>query len=96
MNGRSESHRVDSLPAPVVALLRAVHDALDLPLPGLTDADERAYARLLAQRARDARVILAGVIDDGHEAGGAAVSLRAWVDRVPVTYTPWTDERGAR
>ncbi|MGA5201372.1 hypothetical protein [Streptomyces variegatus] len=96
MNGRTNSHRVGSFPEPVVALLRAVHDALDLPLPGLTDADERTYARLLAQRARDARVILAGVLDDGHEAGGAAVSLRAWMDREPVTYTPWSEDGGAR
>ncbi|GAA2218786.1 hypothetical protein [Streptomyces indiaensis] len=96
MSGRTDSNRVDSLPGPVVALLRAVHDTLDLPLPGLTDADERAYARLVVHRARDARVILAGVLDDGHEAGRAALSLRAWVDREPVTYTPWTDERGAR
>jgi hypothetical protein len=96
MKGRINSQRVGSFPEPVVALLRAVHDALDLPLPGLTDADERAYARLLAQRARDARVILAGVLDDGHEAGGAAVSLRAWMDREPVTYTPWIKDGGAR
>jgi hypothetical protein len=96
MSGHTSSLRVDSFPGPVVALLRAVHDALDLALPGLTDADERAYARLLAQRARDARVILAGVLDDGHEAGGAAVSLRAWMDREPATYTPWTKGGGAR
>jgi hypothetical protein len=96
MNGGTNSQRVESFPEPVVALLRAVRDALDLPLPGLTDADERAYARLLAQRARDARVILAGVLDDGHEAGGAAVSLRAWMDREPVTYTPWIEDGGAR
>ncbi|MFJ4974946.1 hypothetical protein ACIP6X_06340 [Streptomyces coeruleorubidus] len=96
MSGRTNSLRVDSFPEPVVALLRAVHDALDLPLPGLTDADERAYALLLAQRARDARVILAGVLDDGHEAGGAAVSLRAWMDREPVTYTPWIKGGGVR
>ncbi|MFD8396462.1 hypothetical protein ACFV2N_46655 [Streptomyces sp. NPDC059680] len=59
MTKRTNPERVDSLPEPVLALLRAVHDALDIPLPGLTDADERAYARLLELRAMHARVTLA-------------------------------------
>ncbi|MFI5977965.1 hypothetical protein [Streptomyces sp. NPDC051452] len=82
--------RLASLPEPVVALLRAVHDALDLPLPGLTDADERAYARLLDRRVMEARVSLACVLLDGHKVGGAAARLRDMVKLGPVTYTPWT------
>lgn len=85
-----------SLPEPVTELLRAVHDALNLPLPGLTDEDERAYASLLANRAREARVILVGILHDGHEPGRAAVALRGWLDRWPVTYTPWSSDGGAR
>lgn len=83
--------RLGCLSEPVVALLRAVHDALDLPLPGLTDADERAYARLLDRRAMEARVALACVLQDEHELGGAAATLREMVQLGPVTYTPWTD-----
>ncbi|MDL2080778.1 hypothetical protein QNN03_30470 [Streptomyces sp. GXMU-J15] len=81
--------RLACLPAPVVALLRAVHDALDVPLPGLTDADERAHAVLLHQRAREAWIVLGYVLDDGHEVGPSAESLRAWTARNPVEYTPW-------
>ncbi|MGW3026346.1 hypothetical protein [Streptomyces sp. NPDC001221] len=96
MNERTAPQRADSLPEPVVALLRAVHDALDIPLPGLTDGDERAYATLLARRAMEARITLACILQDGHEVGWAAASLRDQVKRGPVTYTPWTDDRGAR
>ncbi|POX54857.1 hypothetical protein [Streptomyces sp. Ru72] len=88
--------RLDSLPEPVAALLRAVHDALDIPLPGLTDADERAYTTLLARRVMEARVTLACILQDGHEVGWAAASLREQVKRGPVTYTPWTDGGGER
>ncbi|MFI1203814.1 hypothetical protein ACH4VR_31010 [Streptomyces sp. NPDC020883] len=86
---------LDSLPDAVAALLRAVHEALDIPLPDVTDADERAYATLLQGRSISARVILAGVLQDGHNVGRAAESLRLWTAERPVTYTPWTDDGGA-
>ncbi|MEU5078130.1 MULTISPECIES: hypothetical protein [Streptomyces] len=87
--------RADSLPAPAVALLRAVHGALELPLPGLTDADERAYHVLMHDRASQARIILECVLIDGHELGPAAERLNTWTAELPVNYTPWTDGRGA-
>ncbi|WP_059048291.1 hypothetical protein [Streptomyces acidiscabies] len=87
--------RLASLPEPVGALLRAVHDTLDIPLPGLTDADERAHAKLLQQRSGRAQVILACVLDDGHDFGRAAETLRSWTADMPVTYTPWTYGGGA-
>ncbi|MFD8393074.1 hypothetical protein ACFV2N_28695 [Streptomyces sp. NPDC059680] len=96
MNQRANPQRVDSLPEPVVALLRAVHDALDIPLPGLTDADERAYARLLELRAMHARVTMACILQDGHGVGQSASFLRDRLEREPVTYTPWTGDGGAR
>ncbi|MEU5302738.1 hypothetical protein ACH4YO_18630 [Streptomyces noursei] len=86
---------LDSLPEAVVALLRAVHEALDIPLPAVTKADDRAYAGLLQGRSIDARVILAGVLHDGHNVGRAAESLRAWAAERPVTYTPWSGDGGA-
>ncbi|MCL3998014.1 hypothetical protein [Streptomyces lavenduligriseus] len=89
------SVRANSLPAPAVALLRALHDALRLPLPGLTDADERAYHVLLHDRASRARIILECVLIDGHELGPAAERLNTWTAELPVTYTPWTDDRGS-
>ncbi|MEU2436593.1 hypothetical protein ABZ595_10365 [Streptomyces rubradiris] len=87
--------RADSLPAPAVALLRAVRDALALPLPGLTDTDERAYHVLMHDRASQARIILECVLTDGHDLGPAAERLNTWTAEAPVTYTPWTDDRGA-
>ncbi|MET8805546.1 hypothetical protein [Streptomyces sp. NPDC004546] len=96
MNKRTALAYVDSLPEPVTALLRAVHDALDIPLPGLTDADEHAYATLLARRAMEARVTLAGILQDGHEMGRCAATLRAWTIQAPVTYTPWTNDGDKR
>ncbi|MFF8989557.1 hypothetical protein ACF09H_06260 [Streptomyces sp. NPDC014983] len=87
--------RIDSLPEPVVALLRAVYDALDLPLPGLTDADERAYHVLMHDRASLARVVLSGVLVNGHNLGPAAAMLNQWTAGAPVTYTPWRDKGGA-
>ncbi|WP_153813467.1 hypothetical protein [Streptomyces sp. SUK 48] len=91
----SEPVRIDSLPEPVVSLLRAVHDALDLPLPGLTDADERAYHVLMHDRASRARIVLAGVLADRHDLGPADAMLREWTAGAPVTYTPWIDRGGA-
>ncbi|MFY1677780.1 hypothetical protein [Streptomyces sp. WMMC905] len=87
--------RLASLPEAAVELLRAVHDALDIPLPGLTDKDEHAHTRLLETRAREARVTLATVLDQGHEVGPAARTLRVWTAQCPVAYTPWIDDGGA-
>ncbi|WEB41363.1 hypothetical protein MOV08_20190 [Streptomyces yunnanensis] len=87
--------RLDSLPEAAVALLRAVYDALDIPLPDTTAADQRAYDTLLHRRSVDARVILDGVLHEDHMVGLAAEVLREWTARRPVTYTPWTDDGGA-
>ncbi|MFF5675282.1 hypothetical protein ACFY8S_35125 [Streptomyces hygroscopicus] len=78
----------------VMALLRAVHDALDLPLPGLADEDEREHYHLLTDRTACARVVLAGVLDRGFAFESAAAYLRGRTDGAPVTYTPWQYEGG--
>ncbi|MFG2634349.1 hypothetical protein ACGFX8_10445 [Streptomyces sp. NPDC048362] len=96
MTERTNPEQVDTLPEPVVALLRAVHDALDIPLPGATDADERAYDRLLDRRAMHARVTLACILQDGHGVGRSAAVLRDLTSREPVTYTPWIAAGGER
>ncbi|MER7787933.1 hypothetical protein [Streptomyces sp. NPDC097640] len=76
----------------VTALLRAVHHALDLPLPDITDEDEREHRALLISRATDARVVLAGVLEQDHDVARAAERLRWWIADDPVTYTPWKDK----
>lgn len=78
----------------VTALLRAVHDALDLPLPDLTGEDRREHARVLISRAADARIILAGVLEQDHDMASAAEMLRRWIADEQVTYTPWEDNGG--
>ncbi|MBW8088588.1 hypothetical protein IGW14_11240 [Streptomyces hygroscopicus subsp. hygroscopicus] len=78
----------------VMALLRAVHDALDLPLPGLSDQDEREHYYLLTDRAAAARVVLAGVLERDHAFESAAAYLRGRTEGAPVTYTPWQDKGG--
>ena len=75
----------------VLVLLRAVHDALDLPLPDITEWDEQTHARLLTSRAADARRALAGVLEQGHGMEMTARLLGRWTADQPVTYTPWTD-----
>ncbi|MFE5122927.1 hypothetical protein [Streptomyces sp. NPDC056669] len=76
----------------VMALLRAVHDALDLPLPDITDRDDRAHRRLLFNRATDARCVLAGALEQGYSLETAAEMLRRWTATSPVTYAPWMDK----
>ncbi|MFI0736840.1 hypothetical protein ACH4PU_01845 [Streptomyces sp. NPDC021100] len=83
------------LPEAAVALLRAVHDALDIPLPGLSDEDERAYHLLLQHRTSDVRVIVADVLGMGHDIGHSAQTLSAWTSQEPVTYTAWDGGGGA-
>ncbi|MDP9608858.1 hypothetical protein [Streptomyces demainii] len=78
----------------VMALLRAVHDALDLPLPGLADQDEREHYHLLTDRAAVARVVLAGVLERDYAFESAAAYLRGRTKGAPVTYTPWEDKGG--
>lgn len=80
----------------VTALLRAVYDALNLPLPDITAKDEQEYRLLLAIRATDVRVILAGVLEQDHDIARASEHLSRWIAEAPVTYAPWEDERGAR
>ncbi|MCQ6245255.1 hypothetical protein [Streptomyces malaysiensis] len=76
----------------VTSLLRAVHDALDLPLPDITDEAEREHRALLISRTAHARIILAGVLEQDHDIARAAEHLDRWIADEPVTYTPWEDK----
>lgn len=81
-----------ALPEDVTALLRAVHDALDLPSPAATPVDIEEHGRVLEARASDARIILASVLKAGLTADPAAAAgqLTGWIAERPVTYTPYT------
>jgi hypothetical protein len=79
----------DELNPDVRALLDAVHAALDVPLPGLEDRDERAYVRILAARASAVKYAAAGV-GSGMTVGTAAAYIEACIAANPCTYGVWT------
>jgi hypothetical protein len=75
---------------PAMTLMGAVLDAIDLPLPGLGDADERAHRRLLRARVGSAIAALSASVDQGLAVDPAY--LREMTDRYPVTYAVWTPD----
>ncbi|MFD7319359.1 hypothetical protein [Streptomyces sp. NPDC059883] len=80
---------MSDLPEPVAELLAAIADSLNLPLPVLSDADERAHAVLLRARSvrvRDAALL---ILEDGHPIDRAAQWIREEAAARPATYTPW-------
>ncbi|WP_424861669.1 hypothetical protein [Streptomyces sp. MMS24-I29] len=73
-------------------LLAAVVAALDLPLPSLDPADERARRRLLELRALDVRVVLDVLARSPHYPGAVAESaaeVRRRTEREPIDYAPF-------
>ncbi|MCC3652714.1 hypothetical protein LIX60_14835 [Streptomyces sp. S07_1.15] len=77
------------IPAPVRELLAALADAVDLPLPDITDADERRAGYVLRDRARSAVVVARTVLDNGHDPAHAAAYLRRRTAETPADYQPW-------
>jgi hypothetical protein len=74
----------------VTDLLAAVVEALDVPLPGLDDADERAQHRLMERRTSLVRATLASILaHPGPLDGREARVLRRQTELSPVTYTVW-------
>ncbi|MFE7427823.1 hypothetical protein [Streptomyces sp. NPDC057545] len=80
-------------------LLAAVVAALDLPLPTIDEADERAHHRLLELRAGDVRVVLEVLARSPYYPGAvteSAAEIRRRTDREPVDYAPFVfREEGA-
>ncbi len=84
-----------ALPDDVRELLAAVRDALNIPMPGIDDADERAHYRVLRERAATARIALDGVLDRGHGLADCASWVSRCIAEMPVTYTVWVPEQAA-
>ncbi|MGW6943788.1 hypothetical protein ACWGF3_32935 [Streptomyces xanthophaeus] len=80
MNERTEVAYVD--------LLAAIVQALDLPLPSITEADERLYYRLLDRRALAVRLIIESNRAVTRDPRLAANAIRTRTAEEPVTYTP--------
>jgi hypothetical protein len=81
------------LSSDVLDLLAAIRDALDVPLPSLAEADERAWHRLMARRLSELHVTLSVALDpkwaDGVDAAHEAAQIRQRTAATPVTYTVW-------
>ncbi|MFE3903222.1 hypothetical protein ACFXPY_23640 [Streptomyces sp. NPDC059153] len=80
-------------------LLAAVVAALDLPLPAVDEAAERAHHRLLELRALDVRVVLDVLTRSRHPQAVAesAADIRYRTAGWPVDYAPFVlrEEEGA-
>jgi hypothetical protein len=76
-----------------VDLLRTIHDALDVPLPGLRPEDESAYHRVMEQRMNAVRCALQGLLAyPGRIDRSSAERIRARVAQSPVAYTAYAPE----
>ena len=76
-----------ALPGPLVELLGAVVEALDVPIAD-RPADDKQRAELLTVRAADTRVILELLLAHG-DIAHSAMRLREWTAEHPVTYPTW-------
>ncbi|MFD3777967.1 hypothetical protein [Streptomyces sp. NPDC058612] len=81
MNERTEAAHV--------ALLDAIMDALNLPLPSIAETDERLYYRLLERRALTVRITLRANLTVSRDPQLAADAIRIRTAEEPVTYTPF-------
>lgn len=82
---------MSELHADVRDLLAALYEALDVPSPDITVADEKAHYELIERRAFDARIVIASLLKHDDVDPGATAQLREWTAARPVTYTPWQD-----
>ncbi|MFF1557049.1 hypothetical protein [Streptomyces sp. NPDC058279] len=85
MNERTEAAHVD--------LLEAIVAALNLPLPSITEADERLYYRLLERRALAVRIVIESNRAVSRDPRLAAAAIRTRTAEEPVTYTLWEDKK---
>ncbi|MFD4144250.1 hypothetical protein [Streptomyces sp. NPDC058572] len=86
------SERIE--PAGAVAdLLAAIVEALDVPLPSIDAADERAYHRLLERRTSDVRIALEVKLHYlGNDVRDTTDAIRRRTAAAPITYTPFDVE----
>lgn len=79
-----------TLSSSVLDLLAAIRDAVDVPLPGTGDADERAWHRLMYQRLTDLHTSLDVALDakwaDTTDPADEAAHIRRRTAAAPVTY----------
>ncbi|MFJ9807123.1 hypothetical protein ACIRTB_02645 [Streptomyces sp. NPDC101158] len=75
----------------VTELLKAIAEALDLPVPSIREGDDHKFQRLLIDRATNVWVAVTVLLQ--HPGSGALKHTTAYVRRHtadhPVTYTPF-------
>lgn len=101
MNGRkamqAPSLTLGALPPAVSDLLAAVIEALDLPLPAITQDAERAYAAAAEKRMSNVRIVLSTMLDwPTVDISTDAADLRTRTAEVPADYAPfqWAEDGG--
>ncbi|MDJ0346747.1 hypothetical protein [Streptomyces sp. PH10-H1] len=78
-----------ALPADVVELLQAIHDALIVPA-AKDPVDDLARLALFDRRTGDVRVVVAHLLKSQYlTATDSAETLRTWTAERPVTYAPF-------
>lgn len=82
----------------VLELLAAIRDALDVPLPGVEDRDERRFCWLLDDRRSAVYSTLAAILDgaDPQIGDSDTAYIRRRIEDRPVTYTVWVDPDPAK
>ncbi|MET9876555.1 hypothetical protein ABZZ36_18300 [Actinacidiphila glaucinigra] len=79
-----------TLPPDVQALIEAIFDAVDVPLPAETAWDIAAHNQLIGARAADVRIQLGSLLRNPglFTLAEIAQHLRSWTADSPVTYQP--------
>ncbi|MFJ2631081.1 hypothetical protein ACIO6U_03830 [Streptomyces sp. NPDC087422] len=85
-----------TLSSDVVDLLAAIRDALDVPLPGVEDRDERRFCRLMDDRRSAVYATLKALLDerDPRIIARDAEYIRRRTADTPITYTVWQPAGG--
>lgn len=79
----------------VAALLAAIKEALDVPLPAVGEENDREYVRLLERRTAAIRTVLEAIPggDDVSDYDVRAIRLRT--EHSPITYEPFVSSSPA-
>lgn len=89
-----------TLSSDVLDLLTAIRDAVDVPLPGLDEVDERAWHSLMVQRLGDLHTVLDVALSaqwaDTLDPAAEAAHIRSRTASAPVAYALFEQSGGAR
>lgn len=87
MTAQPTNPQATALSPDIRALLEAIRDAIDLPIPGPADADDRAYHQDLSRRTDIVYTAIRRTLNGRLDL--ATPGLRDMTARCPITYTMW-------